>query len=391
MTSIPQSFSKRVAKLWIFGLANRSHIILLIICSLILIFTAIPILFGWDWKAKFISKVNLEGVKFGLFLIGFFSLTLIWNYWENFKKFWRKYKNTFNLEKPSFTYVDSFGVFILSTTLILTNPLPPFEDPDFLQIFLSLIFLAISVLIFIALYSPPTPDPEEKPEERSALSDEPIEHEDEDKLERSRFIQSFYEEIVNYPFSETFVYSLNGAWGDGKTSALNLLTKKLLKNNNFLVINFKPWYFKDDEAILRAFYEGIEKKISDNFIFPNLRGTISKYEALIATGLSKVGINFGGRIITESIEDVKNKIQDYILQTNKRWIIIIDDIDRLPPKEMLLIFKLVRLNSNFKKTIFILSFDQEAASKTLDDNWTTIGKWSESEVNLTHKKVNYVF
>jgi len=102
----------------------------------------------------------------------------------------------------------------------------------------------------------------------------------------------------------------------------------------------------------------MEQSISQKFILPDSKKIFMKYQNLISMGLSQTGITINFSDTKESIEEIKQRIESYIAQTKKKIIIFIDDIDRLQSKEILLVFKLARLNANFQNTIFLLAFDQ---------------------------------
>lgn len=194
-------------------------------------------------------------------------------------------------------------------------------------------------------------------EDKFSLSDEAIEFPEQDLLDRKKFIEDLQKEIENMSFSDSFVFGLYGSWGEGKTSVINLLKNKFKGSEDFLIVNFDPWNFKDEEAILSAFYNQIEKSFSQKFILPGFKKTFMKYQNLISMGLSQTGIKIDFLDTKESIEDIRQRIESYIAQTKKKIIIFIDDIDRLQPEEALFIFKLVRLHAKFQNTIFLLAFD----------------------------------
>jgi predicted KAP-like P-loop ATPase len=203
--------------------------------------------------------------------------------------------------------------------------------------------------------------------------DEPITSPKQDILRREKFVKDLYKLILKRPLELTgsFTIGLNGSWGEGKTSVINLLITMLLKSpcfkRNYLLIQFDPWYFGDEKAILNAFYDQLEKAFSTKFIFPDIKKSIARYLKIISTGLSLSGIKFDIHLPGLSIEQAKEQIGSYIDKVGRKVLIIIDDIDRLQPDEMALVFKLVRQNSNFKNTIFLMSFDQAIVKNALED------------------------
>ena len=52
-----------------------------------------------------------------------------------------------------------------------------------------------------------------------------------------------------------------GAWGDGKTTVLNLLRANLASNDAMVVRDFNPWRLADDESIFRGFFSILAQAI----------------------------------------------------------------------------------------------------------------------------------
>jgi hypothetical protein len=59
-----------------------------------------------------------------------------------------------------------------------------------------------------------------------------------------------------------------------------------------------------------------------------------------------------------NVEDVKQQVGRYIEQTGRRVVVLIDDIDRTDASELLGVFRTVRLTAEFKKTTFVLAYDE---------------------------------
>ncbi len=67
-----------------------------------------------------------------------------------------------------------------------------------------------------------------------------------------------------------------------------------------------------------------------------------------------------------SIEAQKYNISKYINKKNRHFIFIVDDIDRLTPKEVLQVFRIVRSNADFSNTTYLLSFDKDVIIDNLE-------------------------
>jgi uridine kinase len=187
------------------------------------------------------------------------------------------------------------------------------------------------------------------------ITDAPIATDEEDTLNRVPFVNDFHREIEKFPFDEAVVFGLNGQWGSGKTSVLNLLRNRLRRDKGVILVDFNPWYFSSADVLVHRFYSAVAAAINREFFFPDLLALARRYSAILVPILKRYGadIDMG----KASVEDVKRQVERYILQTNRRVVVLIDDIDRADDEGLLGVFRTVRLTADFKKTVFVLAYD----------------------------------
>ncbi len=346
------------------------NIAVTLLASILFVFCVLPLLLKINFPKNYLFGLTVESVT------GITSVILIFIilFWNKAKRFCQRYRNTCKLSEPPLVYPDYIFIFLfLSCLLILL-----FQQDlilktslvywSFLAFNISLLFVGVLFICFVKY---------KKKENVSvtsstiSLSDEPIKHAKHDKLGRKKFIEDLYKEISCLPFNDSFVFGIHGKWGEGKTSTIYLLRERFKDNKDFIVVNFDPWYFNDEKAIMSAFYGEIERAINKEIIFYNLKKAFNKYLKIVSSGLSQTGIMNNLAFGKESIEEVKQRIESYIEQIGIKLLIIIDDIDRLQAKEILIVFKLVRLNTKLRNTIFLLSFDQIVVRKVLEVNFKT--------------------
>ncbi len=70
----------------------------------------------------------------------------------------------------------------------------------------------------------------------------------------------------------------------------------------------------------------------------------------------------------KSLLEVKEELSKAIEQSNKKFIFMIDDVDRLDRKEILALFKLIKLNADFPHFIYLLAFDDTVVAKLISDS-----------------------
>ena len=335
---------------------NILYFIKNILLSIAFVFLILPIFTNLGF-VKVILKETSKEIFIGITSVILFFLICSWG---QAKKLWQRCKNTYRLKEPPFIFPYHIVFFIIFSVLLVLI----FQRKIFCNISseFKIFFVFNSLLLIIwfltSYFYKEKNEKEDIKIEKQLLSDEPIQDEEQDLLNRKKFVDDLYKEITNLSFDDSFVFGLYGSWGEGKTSVINLLINKFKKVDNFLVINFDPWYFSNKDAILFAFYKQIEQSINKKFVFFGIKNIFLKYLNVTSFGLAQIGIKIDFSHKKETIDEIKQKIQSYITQTNNKLLIIIDDIDRLNSDEILFILKLVRLNIKFKNTIFLLSFDE---------------------------------
>ena len=140
--------------------------------------------------------------------------------------------------------------------------------------------------------------------------------------------------------------------------------KVLIKGPDYIVVNFNPWNYSSSNDILEAFFKTLVKEIStkENRLKDELIKLFISY-VKVAHNINLANI-FKYDEYTE--KDIKERINKLLIKTNKKIIVVIDDIDRLLPNEILVIFQTVKIIADFKNTIYILSYDKKNISALLN-------------------------
>ncbi|MFA6427834.1 MAG: P-loop NTPase fold protein [Candidatus Magasanikbacteria bacterium] len=197
------------------------------------------------------------------------------------------------------------------------------------------------------------------------LPDYPIENEKQDQLKRFPLALKVVDMISTFSGKESFVIGVEGKWGSGKTSFINLALGQLDKNK-IVYITFNPWNFSDETSLLRDFFikfsEAVEK-ITGKKTGKRMKEYAGKLSEL-DLGISYEGFSFNPLKLLRfwspdtSLEAIRKELDGALAGIEKKIVVVIDDIDRLDKKETKLILKLVKLTADFPKTIFVLAYDR---------------------------------
>jgi predicted KAP-like P-loop ATPase len=275
----------------------------------------------------------------------------------------KRYRNNLASGQSPFTAIEaSLGfVFGLVFALALSRSLTDCWASLILQArAVTLTWAAAFVLFVLTAVLKARPKSAESPPQQAdatRMTDAPIATDEEDTLGRVPFVNDFHREIKKFPFDEPVVFGLNGQWGSGKTSVLNLLRNRLRHDKDIILVDFNPWYFSSADVLVHRFYSAVAAAINREFFFPDLLGLARRYSAILSPVLKRYGADIDMR--NSSVEDVKQQVERYILQTNRRVIVLIDDIDRADDDGLLGVFRTVRLTGEFKKTTFVLAYDDD--------------------------------
>ncbi len=332
--------------------------------------------------------VGITNVGALVAVLGLVMIALVW--WRGAAhRLWRRYRNTHRLREPPCTYVDDavlFALFCGAFLLVGREGIVVRQSLEF-SIFMAVLGSGLGVW-FVATYfwRGMGSGSVQAPGERDWLTDEPISCREQDLFERGRFVQGLRKEIVSLPFENSFVFGLYGSWGEGKTSVMNLLREEISGSGEFLILDFDPWYYKNEEGVLVAFYKQVEEAMSREFLLPGLRTAITRYVRMVSVGIEGLGARLDIAVAEESLQATRKRIEAYVSQTSKKLLVLVDNTDRLERAEMLAVFKLVRLHASFRNTVFVLSLDPAVVVGQLNEEgyegWAFLEKIVQKQVSL---------
>ncbi len=208
--------------------------------------------------------------------------------------------------------------------------------------------------------------------------DIPIKTYDDDKLNFKPFAKKIANGILNYSQNETLIFSLEGQWGGGKTSLINLIENEIKKEVE--ILHFNPWLLTDIRQVIKLFFDELIRVLSYGSFKTKWNEDIKKDLTTFTNALLPETITFKVPFVSavykpksflplnneESLEKIKSKINGYLKNLDKKIVIIIDDIDRLTDKEIEFIFRLTKGIADFDNLIYILLYDKNIVAKSLE-------------------------
>lgn len=171
------------------------------------------------------------------------------------------------------------------------------------------------------------------------------------------------------------VYGIYGAWGEGKTSMMNFIEKRLVDNKDndkIVIVKFNPWQVGSDELLMGEFFKCICKDFEGD-----IRYFIKKYGDVLsfaAKAIPVVGQTLSSGIKTakealasseNTLKEQKDRISKAITDSGKHLLVFIDDLDRLDKEELHTVFRLIRQVADFDNTIYVVAMDVDMASRSI--------------------------
>lgn len=216
----------------------------------------------------------------------------------------------------------------------------------------------------------------------SIASDRPIHKIAEDQFGRGQFAIRIAKVLASLEAQSSIVISVNGPWGEGKTSVLNMIEETLRRESKTLVIRFNPWRYADEDQLLRKYFSTLANELGRSLTRgKELAKTIKAYSDAI-TPLAEVVVPLIGKPLGETIKAItgraaeatdldalKKSIEKYLTAEEKRIIVFMDDIDRLNRQEIQAVFRLVKLTADFPWISYLLAFDEEKVAAALAEQF----------------------
>jgi hypothetical protein len=196
------------------------------------------------------------------------------------------------------------------------------------------------------------------------------EEDPEDLLGYEGYAENVADKIGETKLERSFAIGINGKWGMGKSSFMGMIKKNLKKDDKNILIHFNPWNSKTPEAILKDFFDTLHGVIQSEY--HSLSRLILRYaDKLLDLNRTKstrfiymvTSLIFGNKPADVLYSTINNTIK----KTDKRFIVFIDDLDRLDAKEIFEVLKIIRNTANFKETVFIVAYDRAYVVKALDN------------------------
>ncbi len=201
-----------------------------------------------------------------------------------------------------------------------------------------------------------------RPPQLHFLGDEEIADEKDDLLSGDAQATAFAETVLDSGAHPGLVFGVDGPWGVGKTSFINLAQRVWDKaTDRVIVCRFEPLRYASEADLADRLIRDVSAAIQRQVFAPEFRPAANRYSRLVK---GKADLTFLGFKISlepgqESLDDLLQDIDDVLRRIGRRVIIVIDDLDRLDAKTTNSVLFATRRTFKLSQATFVLCYDTE--------------------------------
>jgi hypothetical protein len=225
-----------------------------------------------------------------------------------------------------------------------------------------IIFIFLCVVLVSPLIQSFIARPKKQTSQLHFIEDEEIDNQAHDLLAGDPQAKAFAETILSSSAHSGLVFGLDGPWGIGKTSFLNLAeTYWKRAADKVIVCRFEPLRYASEPDLADRLIRDLSAAIQNEVFAPEFRPAASRYSRLIK---GKADISFLGFKISlepsqETVDDLLDDIDEVLRRIGRRLIIVIDDLDRIDSKTVNNVLFATRRTFKLSQATYILCYDTE--------------------------------
>jgi len=194
------------------------------------------------------------------------------------------------------------------------------------------------------------------------LADEEIARETDDLLSNESQAKSFAETVLASGAHAGLVFGVDGPWGVGKTSFINLAERYWEQAaDKVIVCRFEPLRYASEPDLADRLIRDLSAAIQSKVFAPEFRPAASRYSRLIKgkADVSFLGFKLSLEPSQETVDELLDDIDEVLRRIGRRVIVVIDDLDRLDAKTVNNVLFATRRTFKLSQATYVLCYDTE--------------------------------
>lgn len=203
------------------------------------------------------------------------------------------------------------------------------------------------------------------------IADEEIREEREDLLASETQAKSFAETVLASSAHSGLVFGVDGPWGVGKTSFINLAERYWAEaEDKVIVCRFEPLRYASEPDLTERLIRDLSAAIQRKVFAPEFQPAASRYSRLIK---GKADVSFLGFKVSlepsqETVDELLDDIDEVLRRIDRRVIIVIDDLDRLDAKTANNVLFATRRTFKLSQATYVVCYDTEILVRSKEED-----------------------
>jgi len=232
------------------------------------------------------------------------------------------------------------------------------------------VFLLLSAVLLSPLVQHYWPKRKKEASQLYFIADEEIEFKKDDLLANESQAKSFAETVLASSAHPGLVFGIDGPWGVGKTSFINLAERYWESaEDKVIVCRFEPLRYASEPDLMDRIIRDLSAAIQKKVFAPEFRPAASRYSRLIKgmADVSFLGFKLSLEPSQETVDELLDDINDVLRRIDRRVIIVIDDLDRLDAKTTNNVLFATRRTFKLSQATYVLCYDTEILAESKEE------------------------
>lgn len=224
------------------------------------------------------------------------------------------------------------------------------------------VFLVLCTVLLWPLIQEYWPKSKREASQLYFIADEEIEDEKDDLLASESQAKSFAETVLASGAHPGLVFGVDGPWGVGKTSFINLAERFWARAaDRVIVCRFEPLRYASEPDLADRLIRDLSAAIQKKVFAPEFRPAASRYSRLVKgkADVSFLGFKLSLEPSQETVDELLDDIDEVLRRIGRRVIIVIDDLDRLDAKTTNNVLFATRRAFKLSQATYVLCYDTE--------------------------------
>ena len=201
--------------------------------------------------------------------------------------------------------------------------------------------------------------------------DNPIKTAEQDILNRGSVVNSIVRAVID---DRSSVIAVTGAFGDGKSSVLNLLASALEQRTDVVCVRFSSWLPTDEKTLVSTLLSTVLAEIETRLFIPKIKRDLLAVTRLFFASLPRVPSPLIDLVAKPSQDQQLRELRSHLTKLPIRVAVLLDDMDRMRRKELDVLFKLLRGVPEFPQFTYVCAFHRGSLAEIVRGDDSSKGR-----------------